>query len=183
MRNVLVCALVSILSLGLPISVSAQHSEQGWSVYRDESAPRESFSLLNMSGFIKYRSVASRGSIEALVVHIDLKHPAPLLCMSAADWSFDLRNKDGQTIASAPNISGGNGIPLPAVGEMWHVAATPGPYAGCPYAPRLDADFPFELDQIYPNLGPGTYRLQITFRPSDGSVPATTLPPITFIME
>ncbi len=54
---------------------------------------------------------------------------------------------------------------------------------GCPYGPRLDAIFPFKLDELYPNLLPGTYTMRLTFAPRDASFPTTPLTTVTFEIQ
>jgi hypothetical protein len=150
---------------------------------RDDSAPRADFSAQTASGYVKYRSTYPKSGPMPLLVDITLKSPALTACMNYKDFQFTLHDLRGQDVPLAPNIPSGEGMPSIFIVQMYHTPTTPGPYAGCPYRPRGRDRFAFWIDGLYPNLQPGTYTLQITYRPRDGSVPATPLAPITFAIH
>jgi hypothetical protein len=150
---------------------------------RDDSAPRADFSAQTASGYVKYRSIYPKSGPMPLLVYITLKSPALTACMDYRDFQFSLRSLSGREIPLASKIPSGEGMPGIVIVEMSHTPTTPGPYAGCPYRPRGGDRFAFWIDGLYPNLQRGTYTLQITYRPRDGSVPATPLAPITFAIH
>lgn len=147
---------------------------------RDDSAPRTNFSTRALSGYIKYRSTYPQSDPKPVLVYVSLKSPALTQCMDYRDFQFTLHNLRGREIPLASKIPSGEGMPSTVIVEMSHTPTTPGPYAGCPYWARTRDMFSFLLDGLYPNLELGTYTFQITYRPRDGSAPATPLAPITF---
>ena len=163
-----------------PALAGAQNADSTSLLLRDDSAPRTHFSDQVLSGYIKYRSTYPRAGPKPLLVYIALKLPALTACMDRRDFQFSLRDLRGREIALASKIPSGEGAPSIFNVEMYHIPTTPGPYAGCPYPPRGRDVFSFWIDGLYPGLQPGAYTLLITYRPRDGSVPATPLAPITF---
>jgi hypothetical protein len=158
----------------------AQNVDSTSRLVRDDSAAREDFSAQALSGYIKYRSTYAQSGPQPLLVYVTLKSPALTQCMNYRDFQFSLHNLRGHEIPLASQIPSGEGMPSTFTVEMSHIPTTPGPYAGCPYRARTNDMFSFRIDGLYPNLQPGSYTLQITYRPRDGSAPATPLSPITF---
>lgn len=177
--------------LGITLSVAicfpgfalAQPADSTSLLLRDDSAPRTDFSVQGLSGYIKYRSTYPKSSPKPLLVYITLKSPALTACMNYRDFKFSLHDPRGREIPLASKIPSGEGRPGIFNVQMDHIPTTPGPYAGCSYAARGGDRFSFLIDGLYPNLQPGTYTLQITYRPRDGSAPATPLAPITFTIS
>lgn len=92
--------------------------------------------------------------------------------MNYADFDFDLRPVgSSQRIANHAQVFDFGGQPVPRN----VIVRSP-----CPYGPRYDAVFPFKLDELYPDLKPGTYTLKLTFDPRDKSFPPTPLTTVTF---
>jgi|GEM_PF-7134231 len=148
----------------------------------DKSAPRESFSLPTMTGFIKYKQSYVYSGAQPLFVSAWLRVPARTECMTYLDFQLDLRDKQGKPIGLSPHIPWYEGRPIPP-SSMQPKRHPSGPYGYCPYPARPDGVFPFQLNELYPDLRPGTYTLRITFRPRDGSVPTTELPAISFQIQ
>ncbi len=172
---------VAICFPGFALAQSALDSTS--LLLRDDSAPRTDFSAQAASGYIKYRPNYPKSGPMPLLVYIALRSPALTACMDHRDFQFSLRDLRGREMPLASKIPTGEGMPSIFNVEMYHIPTTPGPYAGCPYPPRGRDRFAFWIDGLYPNLQPGTYTLQITYRPRDGSAPATPLAPITFTIS
>lgn len=142
---------------------------------RDRSTPQQVFSSGEVSGWVRYRRLYRAREAQPLTVYIRLQASAPLYCMEGIDFSYDLQSADGEHITAQVRPGFGQAIvPQP---RIWRYRNG---HWVCPYLPRFDATFPLAINQIFPNLRPGGYTLQITFRPLDGSVPNTTLPSVTF---
>ena len=174
--------IIFCAAICFPALASAQNADSASLslLLRDDSAPRTEFSAQALSGYIKYRSTYSTSAPKPVLVYLSLKLPALTQCMNYRDFRFSLHSLRGREIPLASKIPSGEGMPSTFIVEMSHTPTTPGPYAGCPYRPRGRDMFAFLIDGLYPNLGPGAYTFRITYRPRDGSAPATPLAPITF---
>ncbi len=162
--------LLAVILLGLPVAAQVPRDSVTRLIH-DQSAPRQPFSGSEVSGHILYREAYQSGAAQPLVVGIRLRMPAKLYCMDAADFSYDLRNANGQQIQPAMLPGSGEAPPTIFITPHDHV---------CPYDARNDGTFLLHLDKIFPDLQRGRYTLQMTFRPRDGSVAPTPLPPIRF---
>lgn len=173
-----VCVTLAILGISPLAAAARQSSDPDDALYRAESAARQAFSFPSVSGYVKYQSSYSYDAAQPFLVYIALKSPARLYCMNYADFQFSLRDQAGRYIRNFAQTHHFGGTP-----HQGYVQISGGSdYAGerCAYPARLDAIFPFRLDEMYPHLTRGRYTLQVTFKPRDGSVPATPLPGIAF---
>jgi hypothetical protein len=168
------CLIITIACVARPPLCAAQGEYPMWTFYRDTSAARQTFAARGVSGWVKYRSSYSGYSIHPLFVYITLSSTARLLCMNYADFDFDLRPVgSSQRIANRAQVFDFGGQPLPNGGVV--IVRSP-----CSYPPGHDAIFPFKLDELYPDLKPGTYTLKLTFSPRDKTFPPTPLTTVTF---
>jgi hypothetical protein len=174
--------LLTIAAALLAFSVGvAQAPDAVERLFHSESAPREAFSQATASGYIKYDASYNASEAQPLLVYIALRSPARLYRMNYEDFKFTLRDQTDRRIPNEPQSFHFGG--MPSVGAVQLAGGSNYEGMRCAFGPRQDAFFPFRLDELYPNLKSGTYILQITFRPRDGSVPATILPPVTFTIQ
>jgi hypothetical protein len=176
-------SLLALVLLSAPAVASASTSSPEW-MYpfdSDPTAAKQPFSSGLASGYIKYRSMYEHGTLQPMIVYVQLKAPERLLCMGVTDFKFDLTNRAGTHFTNSTDVTHW-GQPIPQF-IVIPSRTEPGQRPACPYSPRLDARFPLPIGELYPHLAPGTYRLLITFSPQDGSIPATPLPAISFDIQ
>jgi hypothetical protein len=139
----------------------------------DPSATEVRFFAAAGSGSIKYRAVYPQGWERAIEVAFRFSRPQPLACFNYADFQYDLRNSSGKRFYTVPDLSKtGEVFPLPNISP--HDCVN-----GVAYL-RSTGRARFSLDILYGGLQPGDYTITITFAPKNHSIPAITLPTISF---
>lgn len=174
-------SILAIVAIALlPLAAGAEQTSEAAqdALLRSKSAPSEAFSGPTTFGYVKHNASYSASEPQPLLVYIAVKSAARLYCMNYADFQFDLRDQSGHRVPYVRRSVYRSGRPYVGAVQLSGGSA----YAGvrCAYGLRRDALFPFWLDELYPSLKSGTYVLQITFRPRDGSLPETPLPSVSF---
>jgi hypothetical protein len=175
-------ALVTVLAMAAPAGSNTQM------ITEQPAVEHVAFTFPDVEGWIEYPKSYGRPlsadvadwnghhPYQSFRVYLKVRHRAPLYCLDYRDFRFDLRNDRGLAIAAA------NPKALSRAVEPEMFYGMVGAVNTCPYIGVLRADALIDVycDDLYPNLDPGAYTLNVTLAPKTIPIPETDFPTLSF---